>query len=281
MTSQHIVFGPNGMIGSALLRSIRKLGGGNSTILVSRSGTMDFKTDLIPSEIPQNILDKDLVFVYWCQGPTDPAIAMATHEKYSFELPHAWAKWFFENTRLQRFITFGSVHETFAPICDGNSYLTTKRKWFSSLPTSIFPYRHFQLHTLYGEPFRATSFVGQIVSSLRTGNPFKMSHGRQLREYHLADDISDLVVRTLHLDFPENSQAVKLSHGRPVRLCDLAQGIFKSFGMENQLEIGATPTRAEEVLELNWKCTPEPFTPPYRDAVAEIVERIRDPKVWP
>ena len=69
-------------------------------------------------------------------------------------------------------------------------------------------------------------FLGGIYHALKNNLPFPMTSGEQLREYHhILDEVNaiDFLVQE------ENDEVINLSHGDPVRLCDLAMNIFIVF----------------------------------------------------
>ena len=77
-------------------------------------------------------------------------------------------------------------------------------------------------------------FLGQIMNSLRSNSIFKMSSGNQLREYHHIDDI----LKCIELILKKNGAGIiNLNHGKPVRLIDLAQFLFRFFSKEHLLEV--------------------------------------------
>ena len=93
-----------------------------------------------------------------------------------------------------RYLTIGSALEGFAALATNNRYLASK----AALGTRLCRLAgdlaldgritHLRLHTLYGAAPALHSFLGQIYESLRMRRPFRMSEGRQLREYaHIAD----------------------------------------------------------------------------------------------
>lgn len=274
----HIIFGSSGMIGSQLVRSLKEKKPSAKILTTSRPSKEGLTVESVPEDFSSRLVAGAPTYAYWCQGPTDPAVASSVQHKFAVELPTLWQNWFTAHTDLKRFTTFGSVHEAIADLCQGNQYLTAKREWYLGLSSAKPALRHFQLHTLYGAPLRATSFVGQMANAIHEDIPFKMSHGQQFREYHFSKDIADLVVSTLGDEFANRSRVLQLSHGRPLKLRDIASAVFAAFGRETLLEIGAAPTRTEEVLQANWSSTPAPFRLRDRDPIEGIVALIREAK---
>ena len=98
--------------------------------------------------------------------------------------------------QILRFITIGSVLENREDIGHINPYIHSKaqllRSWQRLSSKAPFAWLHVQLHTLYGggepHPFM---FLGQMLAALKKRQPFPMSEGIQLREYHHVEDISE------------------------------------------------------------------------------------------
>ncbi len=271
---QHIVFGPNGLIGCSLLRKLRSRFGSELLFTVSRNLPAPWGIEEIHAEFFRRLDPVIPTIAYWCHGPTDPLLSEETHHRYGVQLPKHWVETLSNRINLERFVTFGSIHETIPALAEGNRYLAAKRNWFELVPRLSVPIRHFQLHTLYGDPIRARSFVGQIRSALAEQKEFQMSHGLQLREYHHTDDLTGLVVETLDTQISSKAHHLVLSHGRPIQLKTLATGVFEAFSAGRLLKIGAIDTQAREVIDQDWGITPSPFTPPYRDPVAGVTDLI-------
>ena len=100
-----------------------------------------------------------------------------------------------------------------------------------------------------------------------------MTSGRQFREYHhLADEIR--AIRKLVKRAPPGIQ--NMSHGQPLRLEAIAKTVFRSFGKEKLLKLGALP---EPVTE-NYNKTPNcnKFLDPnqFRNTLPAIAKYLRD-----
>ena len=152
-----------------------------------------------------------------------------------------------------RLITFGSILENRPDIAASNPYIGSKaellREWKAVGKDSKVAWIHFQLHTLYGgvRPPHPFLFAGQMYSALKSRTPFGMSAGTQLREYHHTDDIARSAFAFLADNF--RSQLVDFSSGRPVRLRDLASGVFAHFGATHLLQIGVEPSAIADIFE--------------------------------
>lgn len=103
---------------------------------------------------------------------------------------------------------------------------------------------HLQLHTLYGlgapSPFM---FLGQLLHAITSGRRFRMSSGRQLREYHhVADDAAAI----LHLAANAPAGVHAIGHGEAVTLLSLAEAVLAAFGRPDLLAAGELPEAAGE-----------------------------------
>jgi len=100
------------------------------------------------------------------------------------------------------------------------------------------------MHTWYGgENVSPSMFLGQVVDALMRNQPFKMSAGNQLREYH---HIEDDVLAISEVINSGASGKIDISHGQPVTLRLLAETIFRSLGKLELLEIGALASSSFE-----------------------------------
>jgi nucleoside-diphosphate-sugar epimerase len=141
--------------------------------------------------------------------------------------------------------TFGTVMETL--LADRNPYVASKAVLADTVAEQVAggaPLTHIRVHTLYGGGMPSRfMFLGQILSAIETASPFKMTLGRQLREYHHVDDDAHAV----RLLSEGNARGVfDLSHGSPISLRRLAETVFDAFDATDLLEIGAIPEPREE-----------------------------------
>jgi nucleoside-diphosphate-sugar epimerase len=86
-------------------------------------------------------------------------------------------------------------------------------------------------------------FLGQMLASLRNNEPFRMTSGQQLREYHHFDDDAHAIRQIAE------STAIgisDLSHGKPTSLCAIAKAVFSATGKNHLLEIGSLPDPVSE-----------------------------------
>ncbi|MDX2227628.1 MAG: NAD-dependent epimerase/dehydratase family protein [Verrucomicrobiae bacterium] len=172
-----------------------------------------------------------------------------------------------------RFLTLGTVSEHFAGLCAGNPYLSSKLalgQWMEDQAHGAPDrFRHLRLHTIYGGAPKPHMFLGQMLDALRHRREFRMSPGLQLREYHHCAEIARIILEMVRT--PWNGPAVRdLSSGEPVRLCDLAGGVFGHFDGMSLLKVGALPAPAGENTQTRFPASPEFTWKKYPDPVTGI-----------
>lgn len=181
--------------------------------------------------------------VFITAGLLDPSLARDEHNKVNYLLPKHVVEGV---TPLGlRVVTFGTIMERI--IQNKNAYIQSKTMlgdYVAGAAAKHGQATHMRIHTLYGagqpSPFM---FLGQIHHALTNRVVFEMSPGNQLREYHHLDD--EVQAIRLLVDAKVHG-AVDLSHGEPISLKVLAHHVFKSFGVESLLRIGALPEPQEE-----------------------------------
>jgi nucleoside-diphosphate-sugar epimerase len=147
-----------------------------------------------------------------------------------------------------KIITFGTVMEGL--LQSKNPYIQTKTalgEYISTVATSGSPVIHLQMNTLYGvgqpSPFM---FLGQMLAAIRDNVQFKMTSGRQLREYHHLVDEAKAIRKIADSAL---SGIVNVSHGKPLSLKIIADGVFHALGRGDLLSVGALPEPPEENYE--------------------------------
>lgn len=170
-------------------------------------------------------------------------------------------------------VTFGTVMEAMPNV--GNAYVDSKRR-LNEYVDSVCARgaaTHLQIHTLYGAGCPTpTMFLGQILAALRLGETFRMTSGRQLREYHhVADDAR--AVRWL-VD-SGSSGIIALSHGSPLTLRQIAEAVFEALGKSESLEVGALPDPEQENYEKIFEPLSFPCSVKFRESLPAIVEYMK------
>ena len=199
--------------------------------------------------------------VVFASGLTDPGASEADLILANVERPIGLIEATIDDRRF-RYLSIGSVLETFPALAADNRYLASKAAYGERLAALTAGIRlrnrimHLRGHTFYGGAPAPHSFLGQMYDSLRTRRPFRMSQGRQLREYAHVDDVASSLAALLSRDW-SGAGAMDLSTGEPVTLSVLARAVFKKFGCEELLEIGALPTPAGENQDRTFPRSPD------------------------
>jgi nucleoside-diphosphate-sugar epimerase len=262
-----ILLGAGGRLGRAIAAAARKAG--RPLVPVHRTELTAKSLDHLAS------LGSEGGDVIFACGITDPGASEAELARANVEVPISVIEAALGDHRY-RFVTIGSVLETFTDLASGNRYLTSKAALWSHVRILASDQRlfgriaHLRGHTFYGAEPAPHSFLGQIHASLRDQKPFRMSEGRQLREYAHFDDVACSLQSLLVREWAPLA-AFDLSTGVPVRLGELAQTVFRTFGCEHLLEIGALPTPAGENEDLRFPRSPEWLIGGWRPQVDGII----------
>lgn len=171
-------------------------------------------------------------------------------------------------------VSFGTVMETLQ--ASPNPYVASKialASYVAAAAAAGDPVAHVRVHTLYGEggpsPFM---FLGQLLAAVRNGEPFNMTLGKQLREYHhVADEARAIAL----LGDAGLGGVFDLSHGAPVTLRELAVATFQAFGCERLLHIGALPEPAEENYSAVFQRHPALPATHYRPTVPAVLSYLK------
>ncbi|HEY0064995.1 MAG TPA: NAD-dependent epimerase/dehydratase family protein [Telluria sp.] len=181
--------------------------------------------------------------IFVTAGLLDPTLAPEQHARVNVELPRRIID---AVAPLGiRVVTFGTVMETL--LARQNPYVRSKSELAAFVAAQVdagADLCHVRVHTLYGEgqpsPFM---FLGLILAALRSGTEFKMTSGKQLREYHHVDDEAAAVAL---LEAAAVRGVLDLSSGTPLSLRALATGVFAAFGADASLKLGALPEPLDE-----------------------------------
>ena len=175
-----------------------------------------------------------------------------------------------------RFLALGSTLAALPALAAGDRYLASKAALAARVaawagePRLHGRVRLLGLQTLYGRAPVRHSFLGQMHASLAAGTPFRMSAGRQLREYHHVDDVTGSVLALTVRDW-DGPPALDFSTGRPMRIAELARAVFRAFGRDRDLVVGALATPAGENEETVFPRSPDWLLGRPREPVAGIV----------
>lgn len=176
-------------------------------------------------------------------------------------------------------VTFGTVMEGL--VKSQNPYINSKiaLKEFventAAKKNGVKPL-HIQIHTLYGSGQPSSfMFLGQILDSIKNNKPFKMTSGRQLREYHHLSDETIAIKKLVEANF---SGVHDISHGKPVSLASIAKSAFDAFGRADLLQIGALADPAEDNYEKILKPLNIVETVNFRESLPGIVNYLLECK---
>jgi nucleoside-diphosphate-sugar epimerase len=174
-------------------------------------------------------------------------------------------------------ITFGTVMENF--IKSPNPYIQTKvalKDYIENIAVKEDKVQatHLQMHTLYGvgQP-SSFMFLGQILHALKANEPFKMTSGRQLREYHHIEDEIKAIKKLASADI---GGVYDISHGNPVSLSSIAESAFDAFGKKDLLHISALVDPAEDNYEKILKPTYSLEEINFRNPLPGIVKYLQE-----
>lgn len=254
-----VLIGYSGFLGMALKTAI-KAGGGGYTQLIAKPHR-DFVKRVLEGngrELIAPMLACGRPQDWICTvGVVDPKADPALIEAINVEFPQRLYRLLGSvvPAGAVRFATVGSVLECHVELATSNPYLASKSRMFDALRAtgSAVPWNHIRLHTLYGGSKRPHPFMfaGQMFDALARKQPFKMSDGMQLREYHHVEDVAASILA--FLAGPHEDRVIELNSGNPVRLRDLASEVFKRFDASGLLEIGARIHSEAEVFKNSYQ----------------------------
>jgi len=174
-----------------------------------------------------------------------------------------------------RVITFGTVME--ALLAARNPYVNSKAalgEFAAARAAEGAPVTHVRVHTLYGGGLPSRfMFLGQILDALDNGAPFRMTQGKQLREYHHVDD--DACAIRMLAETGVNG-VLDLSHGAPLSLRELAGAVFEAFGAAGQLQVGTLPEPSEENYNTVFARHPMLERASFRDTLPALVAYLEE-----
>jgi nucleoside-diphosphate-sugar epimerase len=269
------IFGSSGRIGRAAAKALGEIGCPVKAVSwLDKSSGAGRPREEILAELAAVEGDMDVVFA---SGLIDPTASAGDLALANVERPVGVIEATIERTQL-RYLTIGSVLETFSSLAASNRYLASKAALWTRIEALAADPRlsgrivHLRAHTGYGGGAPAPhSFLGQMYESLRTGQPFRMSEGRQFREYAHVDDIAQSIAALLARAWV-GPVAIYLSTGQPVRLSELALAVFRAFNSGQLLQLGALPTPAGENVSTKFPRSPAWLLGHPRPAIEGIVQ---------
>ena len=287
-----IVLGERGLLGGAICRRIASVA--RQQAAAPRCVSLDPRTAFAAIRSGDDAAIDDLVArcgerQEWIVAAgaidpkSDPALLDAVNTEAPLLLVQALEQAATRHRRAPgsvRLVTFGSILEDRAEIAAVNPYIRSKARLFEQFQrrqeaeaASPVAWHHIRLHTLYGvRPPPPFMFLGQMEAALRARQPFAMSAGQQLREYHHAEDVADNVLAYL-AQATAPSDVIALSSGRAIALGTLAAAIFAHFGVSHLLRVGAVAAQQGEVFAAAER---SPHVIADRDAAAGIIAWLED-----
>jgi len=210
--------------------------------------------------------------VFVASGLLDPNLSPKTLRSVNYQLP----KNVIDGAGKIgiKVVTFGTIMEEISEY--QNSYVQSKielKNYVNEVSQRGQSALHLQMHTLFGiglpSPFM---FLGQILSAIRKNQAFKMTSGRQRREYHHYEDEVEAIQRIVSA----NGCGVRsISHGQSLRLKTIAESVFHHLGKSDLLQVGALPDPPEEIYEENPTSLEAVPNFVFRDTLPAICEYMR------
>ena len=270
-----VIFGSSGRIGHAAARAVGEAGCRVKAVSwLDKSSGAARPTQEILEELAAVEGAADIVFA---SGLIDPSASAGDLALANVERPVGVIEATIDWTHL-RYLTIGSVLETFSSLTASNRYLASKAALWARIERLAADPRlheriaHLRGHTVYGGGAPAPhSFLGQMYESLHTRGPLRMSEGRQLREYAHVDDFARSIAALLARAWA-GPVAIELSTGEPVRLSELARAVFRAFDCEQLLQLGALPTPLGENMSAKFLRSPDWLLGRPRPAIEGIVQ---------
>lgn len=265
------LIGARGRLGHALTNVYA----GSNIFLLDRSIYEDwFKnsaSDLVSRYFDQHANEKAIIFV--ASGILDPRVPQEHLHRVNYYLPKNVID---GASKLGiKVITFGTVTEGLMQ--SENAYIQSKIKlgeYVHAVARINKPIIHIQMHTLYGQDQPSSfMFLGQMLMAIQTNKPFKMTSGRQLREYHHLKDEAMAIRQIANL---ANPGVLNLSHGKPLRLKTIAKNVFQSFEKSNLLQLEALPEPLDENYEIAFTPTKIIQKVIFRDSLPAIIQYIQE-----
>ncbi len=96
---------------------------------------------------------------------------------------------------------------------------------------------------LYGPGEPEKKFVASMINSLLKNEDALCTHGRQVRDFLMVEDVASAFVRLL---FSEVTGAVNIASGEPVTLAHIAETVGRILGKSERIRLGAREAPAGE-----------------------------------
>jgi nucleoside-diphosphate-sugar epimerase len=213
----------------------------------------------------------DTIFI--AAGLIDPQVPALEHHRVNLLMPQHVIE--AAMPRGIRVLTLGTMMEVLSKEIPAEGYVASKAALAAHVGLIAEAHAnvlHVRIHTLYGggmpSPFM---FAGQMLNALTRREPFAMSPGTQLREYHHVDDEAAALCM---LAASKLAGVVDLNHGDAISLAELARTTFAAFGCTHLLEIGALPAPDNEHPSSPQIPTPGLPTRMFRDVRSAMIDYL-------
>lgn len=264
------LIGGRGRLGQAIAREHANAGIWALDRSVYASWSVPAAADIVSRYFEKVAAEEITVFV--ASGLLDPNLPEDDLLRVNYHLPRNLID---GAARLGiKVVTFGTAMETL--VNSQNPYVRSKAKlgeYVRLVASAAVPAIHLQIHTLYGAGQPSSfMFLGQMLQALCSNDPFKMTSGLQLREYHhVVDD-----AKAIRLVAESGSPGVtNVGHGKPLSLKAIAESVFEALGKSSLLQVGAIPNPPEENYA---RILPPPKIVQqiaFRDSLPAIVEYMK------
>ena len=271
-----LLLGGSGVLGTAFQEKLNSY----QITLVSRENIMKWMSKDGPSHIEAFIegLSVKPSLIVNAAGMTNPLALESELLAVNYQLPLNLIG--VGKRHGVRIVTFGSIMEEIPNSSKSNKYLESKqlfRNFLTSGDVNASNFLHLQVHTWYGGiKLGEHMFLGQLLRAIKETSPFKMSEGRQLREYHHIHDDMKAVVELVS----QNSFGIhQINHGEPHSLKVIAEHLLEAFGLNQLLRLGTLPTPIDDNFNFHF-ARPENlqnvlFRPTLSGLLGDFQERLR------
>lgn len=268
---KHYLVGARGRLGQAIAHEYAD----NGIVSLDRSIYENWSQPGMSDQVSRYFdkCSKEEATVFVASGLLDPKLSQEDLLKVNYHLPKNLID---GAAKLGiKIITFGTVMEGL--LQSKNHYIQTKTalgEYISTAAASGSPVIHLQMHTLYGvgQP-SSFMFLGQMLAAIRDDVQFRMSSGRQLREYH---HLLDEVKAIRKIAGSALSGIVNVSHGKPLSLKAIADGVFQALGRGDLLCVGALSEPPQENYEKILNPTEILQQVVFRDSLPAIIQYMKE-----
>ena len=202
------------------------------------------RPEIVPIKTGMEIdyLDKSSTnTIFICSSVTDPTESLDLIAKINVELPLAISQKF----PLAKIVTFGTVLEESKL---ENAYINSKRELVEAMHSQHGNWHHVRLHTLYGVDLpKEHMFLAEIFQSLKNNTTLKMSQGSQYRQYY---DYKEVAEHLVNMNWIDSNKIFSIDSDKPIRLKDLAMGIWKRFNRIDEI-LFSERTDQNEIFNTN------------------------------